>query len=147
VFDQAAYNQANGYFTGTAGMADDGTGLSSHATAGFSFEGLSAYIWVRNGDDPVEGTEWFLARADSWVFPDAVPGCCDNEPNAQWSVSELDGGDVPVWGSQGGITGNGSYTVTGNHSLQTFTFVPEPSSPLLSALAVALAVLRRRRAA
>ena len=144
-FDRAAYDSFFGYFTSTVQMLDDGTSASPHASSGApSFEGLNGYLWVRNSDSPEEGTEWFLARADSWVFPNAIPGCCDNEIPFQWSVSDLELTNVPVWGSQGGTSGAGEYTTTGPHSLQTFTFVPEPSSLAMAGMAACL-LLRRRR--
>lgn len=146
VFDQAAYNQSLGYFTSTVQMLDNGTSDSAYSTGGaMSFEGLSAYLWVRNSDDPVEGTEWLLTRSDAWVFPTAVPGCCDNEVPLQWSVSDLDGGDIPNWGNQGGIIGPGEYTVTGPYTLQTFTFVPEPSAAALAFVGICACFLRRKR--
>ncbi len=151
VFDQTTYNSTLGYFTAFTSMNDDGTSASPHSTSGFSFQGLDAFLWIRKGDDPIEGNEWLLTRAGSpdpsknWVFPNAVPGCCDNEPNLQWSVSDLDSGDLSKWGSQGGVTGPGVYAVTGSHTLQTFTFVPEPASLAFAALSAGL-LLRRRRA-
>jgi hypothetical protein len=145
VFDQAAYNPDAGYFTSTVRMRDDGTSDSPYQTPGApSFEGLGGYLWVRNADTPGEGTEWLLTRADTWVYPTALPGCCDNETAAQWSVSDLDSGDVPKWGNQGGVIGPGSYSTTGPHTLQTFTVVPEPSSVLLALCGGAVAMRRRR---
>jgi hypothetical protein len=150
VFDAASYNPTLMYFTSVGSMNDDGTGTSPHATSGFSFGGLDAFLWIRRGDTPVAGTEWLLTRAVSgdpestWEFPNPTPGCCDNEPNLQWSVSDLDGDDIPVWGSQGGVHGSGHYTVTGGYTLQTYTFIPEPSSLVLATLSAAL-LLRRRR--
>lgn len=146
-FDRATFSPLNGYFTSTVNMQDDGTSDSPYLTSGApSFEGLSAYLWVRNDDNPAPGSEWLLTRADSWVFPDAVPGCCANGVPTQWSISDLDGGDVPLWGSQGGVTGFGEKSATGPYELQTYTFVPEPSSVTLAGLAGCL-LLRRRRGA
>jgi hypothetical protein len=110
-----------------------------------SFEGLSAFIWIRKGADPIEGSEWLLTRASNWTFPTAIPGCCDHDPPTQWSVSDLTGGDVPLWGSQGGVNGGGVHTDYGVHTLQTFTFVPEPSSALMLAISCACLVMGRRR--
>lgn len=150
VFDQAIYNPSLMYFTSVASMNDDGTSADPQASSGFSFEGLDAFLWIRKGDDPVEGSEWLLTRsvssdpAKNWVFPNAVPGCCDNQGNYQWSVSDLDSGDVPLWGSQGGTPGGGVFTDPGPYPLQTYTFVPEPSSLVLAALSAGV-LLRRRR--
>ncbi len=166
VFDRASYDPLLGYFTKwgteteTLRMLDDGTSNSPYMTPGsMSFEGLNAFLWVRKGELPVEGSEWLLTRADNWTFPTATPGCCDNEPPSQWSVSDLDGGDIPVWGRQAGdtndpyvstgpgvFTSSGPSTYPGSSTLQTFTFVPEPSAAIMTALAGCVMVLRRRRA-
>ena len=129
VFDRAFYN-------------------SPHLSPGaLSFEGLSAFLWVRKGDEPVEGSEWLLTRADAWVFPTAVPGCCDEGLPVEWSLSDLDVADVPTWGKQGVTSGSGVWTENDPHTLQTYTFVPEPSSALLTVMAGLITVLRRRRTA
>ena len=154
VFDEADYNGIEtpaddgiwGYFTSTVNMEADGTSNSPALTPGAgSFEGRSAFVWIRNGDDPVEGTEWLLMRADSWIFPNADPDCCNNDLPLEWSMSDLAFDDVPLWGSQSGVAGSGEFTTTGSHTMQTFTFVPEPSTALLVALAGMVAVMRRRR--
>lgn len=145
VFDRAAYNPEAGYFTGTTRMKDDGTAASLWMTPGaLSFEGLEAFLWIRKGDEPVPGNEWLLARADNWTFPTAAPGCCDNELPVEWSVSDL-AAEVPRWGRQGGAQGPGEHSDPGAHTLQTYTFVPEPSVMVLAALAGACGVWRRRR--
>lgn len=143
-FSQAGYNQDLTYFTGTATMNDDGSS-SYDPGSGIDFSGLEAYIWIRNGDIPVGGTEWLLVRKASWVFPIATPGCCDNQEPLQWSISQLESGDTPVWGSQGGVDGGGVFTSTGNQTLQTFTFVPEPGSLLLASASLGLLLRRRMR--
>jgi hypothetical protein len=50
-----------------------------------------------------------------------------------------------VWGRQNGVIGSGEFSTTGTTGLQTFTFVPEPSSALLTAVAAGFLVCRRRR--
>ncbi|MBC8126254.1 MAG: PEP-CTERM sorting domain-containing protein, partial [Gloeobacteraceae cyanobacterium ES-bin-144] len=146
VFDRAAYSQANGYFTSTTHIMNDGTSNSPFETPSVpSFAGLEAYLWVRNGDNPVPGTEWLLTRASAWVFPvpDPTEDCCDKGV-IEWSVSDIVA-EVPKWGKQGTIGGPGVFTDSNPHTLQTYTFVPEPSSALLAALAGVFAVTRRRR--
>lgn len=154
VFDQADYNGIEspvddgiwGYFSSTVNMVAGGTSNSEDLTPGAaSFEGQSAFVWIRNSDDPVEGTEWLLVRADSWVFPTVDPNCCNNTLPLEWSMSDLAVGNVPLWGSQGGTAGDGSYTTTGSYTMQTFTFVPEPSTTLLFGLVGVFAAVRRRR--
>lgn len=147
VFDTAGYNGYSGEGDLIWGHFGSTTQIRNNVTNGsssFSFAGLSAYIWIRNSDTPVEGSEWLLTRATHWVFPTTGGGCCENNPPLEWSVSDLKPGDVPLWGNQGGTSGPGVYTVTGSHTLQTYTFVPEPSSLALAALASCV-MLRRRR--
>ena len=147
VFDRAAYDQGYGVFTSSVQILNDGTSNSTFETPlAQSFAGLEAYLWVRNDDNPVEGSEWLLTRATNWVFPtpDPTDDCCDTGI-VEWSVSDLDGGNIPVWGGQDGVNGSGYHTDNGIYTLQTFTFVPEPSSTLLAGLAGVLLLLRRRR--
>lgn len=153
VFDQASLNlgEAGGYFSAEANVNADGTSSSPYANLGLNFQGQEAYIWIRKGDEPVPGTEWFLAGAPSWTFPNGSDNCCDPTPPVQWSISDLypeTGSSVtPVWGSQSGLIGSGSYTQTDSgYTLQTFTFVPEPSAFLLTLTGTCLLLLRRRRA-
>jgi len=151
VFDSATYNSGLMFFTGQASMNDDGTSTSPTSTSTFDFQGLNAFLWIRKGDQPVEGSEWLLTRSVSsdpeknWVFPNAVPGCCDHDTNFQWSVSNLDGDDIPQWGNQGGVYGPGVFSTTGPYTLQTYTFVPEPGVPLMVLASSAVLFSRRRR--
>lgn len=145
VFDRASYSEANGYFTGTTQMQDDGTSNSPWLTSGApSFAGLEAFIWIRKGDLTVPGSEWLVMHASTWVFPTPTLGCCDNNLPTEWSVSDLTA-EVPKWGRQGTVEGPGAHTYSGSSTLQTFTFVPEPSSALLTALATTVLLLRRNR--
>lgn len=142
------YNAAAGYFTGATAMTDDGLSTSMWLDADIpSFEGLDAYLWIRKGDSPVPGSEWLLVRASDWVFPTAIPGCCDNGLPIEWSVSDLNSSNVPQWGRQGDTQGPGVYTVTDTYTLQTYTFpvIPETSSALLVAVGILGAALRRRK--
>jgi len=160
IFDQAAYSQVNGTFASTVEMLRDPDPLANPDVlkSGFSgastinFSGLSAYLWVRKGDAPVEGSEWLLTRAANWTFPLEGQDCC-GKGLVEWSVSDLNSGDVPKWGRQSGFdplnpyvsTGPGVKTSDTPSTLQTFTFVPEPSSALLAAIAGIGMVMRRRR--
>lgn len=154
VFDAATYNGIEepvddgiyGYFTSVVNMNADGTSDSPWQTPGAtSFEGLDAYLWVRNSDLAIEGSEWLLTRADNWLFPTADPDCCGNGPPIEWSTSDLTSSNIPVWGSQGGITGGGIISNPGIYTLQSAAFVPEPSSFMLCMIAGILTVVRRRR--
>ncbi|HSP42840.1 MAG TPA: PEP-CTERM sorting domain-containing protein [Luteolibacter sp.] len=149
VFDQAVYNEADGVFMPSPlapQMQPDGTSNSAFLSDGAtSFEGLDAYIWIYNSEDPVPGTEWLLVRAADWVFPEYDPDCCGGFP-LQWSISDLDPSDTPEWGSHSGSTGPGAYTYNGPFDLRTHTFVPEPSSLLLAIFGTGLLMRRRRTA-
>lgn len=151
VFDRAEYNGIEhpvddgyyGYFTGAVQMTEGGHSSSSYADVGLNFENLDAYVWIRNDPRPQPGTEWLLVRAPSWAFP--IYDCCETNP-LEWSVSNLTPGDVPLYGKQGGTLGPGVFTDATGHTLQTYTFIPEPSSAMLLSLTGSLMLLRRRRA-
>ena len=148
VFDQAVYNEADGIFMPSVApqMQPDGTSNSLFLSPGAtSFVGMDAYIWIYNSEDPVPGTEWLLVHAGDWVFPEYDPDCCGGFP-LQWSISDLDSGDAPQWGSHSGSTGPGEFTYTGPFDLRTHTFVPEPSSLMLVFLGSGLLMRRRRPA-
>ena len=143
-FDSAAYNKDLGYFTSSVQMAAGGQSSNPlFANLGLNFQDLHGYLWIRNSDTPLPGVQWLLARAASWIFP-TYTGCCANTAPLQWSVSDL-APTTPVYGKQGEIPGAGVFTDSGTHTLQTYTFVPEPSTPLLVILAGATLALRRRR--
>ncbi len=153
-FDRAAYNGIeavgddgiHGYFTSTANMNSGGTSDSAWQTPGaLSFEGLNAYVWIRNSNLAEPGSEWMLARADDWVFPVAEEDCCGNNLPIEWSTSDLTASDTPVWGAQGSQTGGGLINIPGNFTLQTATFVPEPSALLLSFFSGILLCIHRKR--
>lgn len=160
VFDTAAYDSANGVFTSSGRMTDEGFSVD-FPNPTFNFQGLSAYLWIHN-DNPMTvfgGGEWLLARDENWTFPTTPldpalqPGCCDNELPLQWSVTDLGSTDMPLYGyqngsnpSQGGVRGPGDYTYVGDFTLQTETLLPEPSSSVLVLGLAVLALLDRRRA-
>jgi hypothetical protein len=145
VFDVAAFNPGLGYFTGEAVMNASGTTDSPPMTPGApSFEGKTAYIWVRRGTQAVPMSEWMLVSDASWVFPKPDPACCPNGQPLEWAISDLDGNDVPKFGSQGGVTGPGVQYVSGTYVIQTHTFVPEPAVLGLCLASLWLGCLRRR---
>jgi hypothetical protein len=166
VFDTADYNRAAGYFTSTAQMLDNGS--SSYLPAPpadefnfdllandyLNFQGLDAYLWIRNSETMVRdsGSEWLLVRAPGWTFPTATPGCCDNALPTEWSVGDLTSNEVPVFGSQNGVQGMGSYTYNLPSTLQTYTLgasagedVPEPGPPVMVLLLGLMVLLDRSR--
>ena len=154
-FDTAAYGRMTDegtstvydHFTGSQDILQ--SGRSSQDSTGMDFQGLNAYVWIRNSTSAMPGTQWLLVRANSWVFPQYT-GCCPNDTVLDWSVSDLSTPNpnaVPLFGRQGSAEGWGANTTndTGVYTLQTYTFVPEPSSALLATLAAACMALRRRR--
>jgi hypothetical protein len=145
VFDRATYNESLGYFASSVQMTPDGGSNSPWLTPGSgSFEGLEAFIFIRNGDLPVPFTEWLLARASTWIFPTADPDCCPSGLPTQWAVSDMDD-ESPVWGAQDGIQGGGIVGNPSPYGLQTHTFVPEPTAFMLFALGGLTVAARRRR--
>ena len=164
VFDRLIFDSVFGFSTSSTTILDNVTSESQFASdPSFSFSKLDAYIWVRNGDEPVPGSEWFLARAETWSFPEFGGDCCANE-FIQWSTTDLSSSDVPVWGWQNvtstpdGTEGSGVFSQMGFDersvitppyerapAIQTHTFIPEPSSALLTLLAGFGLLLRRRR--
>lgn len=144
VFDQAEYDSVFGFSTSTA-YIQNGVTSSEPGASSMTFAGLDAYIWVRNADTPIEGTEWLLTRALDWKFPATGGSCCD-QTVLQWSVSDLNSSTTPKIGGHNGVSGPGVFTPPGSSvGLQTHTFVPEPSSVFLAAVTGLVIVLRRRR--
>jgi len=148
VFDRAEYFPDLKNFTGTANLLADGTSDSDDASAGFTFFGLDAYIWIRNDAEPAEpvfDNEWLLVRSDIWRFPEEGEDCCPGG-KLEWAISDLSSTDRPLYGSQDGSVGPGVRTDTNVYDLQTHTFIPEPSSLLLVSFGSGLLMRRRRPA-
>lgn len=147
VFDSTTYNTEFDYFTSTVNVISDVSGnvTSSNPLASTGdFSGLIAYLWVRNEDAPGENTEWLMFRANNWIFPETAGECCDTSV-IEWSISDLNSSNTPLYGRQGGIGGPGEFTYTSTGGLQTHTFVPEPSAVILGVFAFAATLLRRNR--
>jgi len=161
IFDQAGYytgsshpdysfDPDHGYFARESIWIDEtGQSLSPFADdndgLGLNFTGKEAYLWTYNSKIPGAGTEWLLARAETWIFPAGhdLDECCAGLP-VEWSVSDLSA-VTPVWGGQGTKQGAGEHTDNGTYTLQTFTVIPEPSTALLAIMGTAFALLRRQR--
>lgn len=144
VFDRAQFNASLGYFASSVDMLPNGSSDSAHVSPEIgSFEGLNAYLFVRNNDLTGPGTEWLLVRATDWIFP-VADDCCPGALSAEWTLSDVDD-ETPLYGSVDDLTGPGVVGVPGVHDLQTHTFVPEPATALLAAMGLLAAAARRRR--
>lgn len=114
----------------------------------FVFEqGLQAYVFIRNNNNPEPGSEWLLytrdGEDDAWRYPFVAPETHSPADDLEWFVQQA---NTAVFGGVNGTTiGAGEREFTDETILaQTFTFVPEPSSALLTGLG-ALVLMRRRR--
>ena len=156
VFDETTLNEpfSNGefIFSSTADLQADGTSSSAFATENYDFSGAELYLWVFNENDQIEeGTEWFLARIESWTLPDVTAeGGCDDCPTdpLEFPYSDLIGGGItPVFGGLEAQTGDG-YFIDRNTGaqLQTFAVIPEPRfwGFLLGILALGIVWFRKR---
>ena len=119
VFDTATFSTVTSSFSSTADMNSAGGSEAPTGNANFDFEGMQAYIWIRNEDAPSPTAEWYLADDPSWVYPTALDDCCNNQPPLQWVIA---------------------------NQVITVKAIPEPSTGLLTILAASAALLRRRRA-
>ncbi len=145
-FGRATYHEAGGVFAGQYGMYD--STYTDHNNGQFEDLGIGrdAYIWVYNSKEPLPGVEWFVARANNWSFPDFFVDCCNNALPIEWSMSDLESINIPLWGNQLGIQGPGLVNhFNGIADLQTYAVIPEPSSTLFLAFAGLMGVLRRSR--
>lgn len=145
------------------GMTVDGFTVSDNPLADdtFNFSGLDAYLWIYNSTALETGTEWFLGRASTWTFPDIGlfdTNCdsCPGENPINWSTSDFASNtvsdDVPLYGNQSGVLGEGTYTALNSDefAIQTFGVIPEPSSVILPACVLICLIfhhLRRKGAA
>ena len=141
-FGTAVFASSYSFYDDIFSSGVDETG-SNFETLGISRE---AYIWVYNSTEPEPGTEWFVGRSSTWQFPQVTGECCNHDEPMQWSMGDLVSSDIPLWGNQLGYEGSGERSVfNGGADLQTYTFIPEPSSALLVAMAGIMGALRRSR--
>ena len=103
-----------------------------------------AYVFVRNSDQTVAGSEWLLYTNEEWLFP-FVAEENHNRLLVEWLVE--DGTQAVFGGINGGaLTGDGVQVNANDNDylVQTFTFVPEPSTFGLLLLG-SLSLFRRGR--
>lgn len=124
VFDVADFNPITNYFTSTVDMNPTGGSTSPDGNPSFDFQGLQAYMWIRNEDIPSPTAEWFLAADPTWIYPTALDDCCNNQPPLQWVINSVTPPGDPI----------------------ILTQVPEPTGSLFLTLAATAALLRRKRA-
>jgi len=99
-------------------------------------------VWVRNSDDPVPGTNWFLGWAAGWTFPDNI----DSNPDLEWTLDDLGPTDIPEWGRHHSTRGPGKcFFDQPINGIQALTFIPEPSSAIMVLVSGFGLLLRRRR--
>lgn len=143
--DVAGFDASLGYATGTFDLLADGSSSSPGASPGTFFSGM-AYVWVFDTADLSGGSaEWFLARSDAWVLPEAGGDCCGGTP-IQWSTSDLANKDVPVVGAHGNIIGGGTASAPGFYDFQTYVVIPEPTALAFLAISFGIGMRRRRPA-
>lgn len=112
-------------------------------------QGKQAYVFIRNSNATAPGSEWLLytrssGGGDSWQFPFVSPESHNPADDLDWRVQDAEN---VVWGgiNQGATEGGGVHSFTGkDYLVQTFTFVPEPTTALLVSLS-SLMLLRRQR--
>lgn len=129
-------------FAGNASLSDAGLSLSEDASVGYNFgTDQQAYVFIRNSDDAVFGSEWLLYTSEAgvdWEFPSAASG--EKGANLDFDLGEV---DQVVFGQANGFVGGGERDFVAATGLQTFTFVPEPST--LGYLLVLLSLMMRDR--
>ena len=142
VFDQANFNSAIGYFTGSANVASDRTSDSLAADPATLFPvGEQAYMWISNGgmaNDP--DTEWTVLTNASWVYPEG------QHDQVEWRVS--DAGTMAVFGVYESEDGLGVYIAptSGPVTIQAATFpIPEPSTTCLLVAGLGYLIVGRRK--
>lgn len=165
VFDKADFNSIvdNGQtwstFSSTVVLNNNGTSSYAGAAADVNFTGLDAYLWIHKPGDATRGGENLLLRAagttpgtTNWQFPASVADCCGKNLPIDWSVTDLQGSDVPVIGYQKGsleapTVGAGDTPPSGGYIsyMETSTFVPEPCSAVMVMVLGLMGLLDRRR--
>ena len=144
--DANDFVRSNGTFAAQDTLTSDRHSLSVDAAVDPAYEfavDAQAYVFVRNSDATEAGSEWLLYTNPAWEFP-FVAAESHSPNNLTWEVEDA---TQAVWGGiNGGTTTGGGVNNFGdpNFLIQTFTFVPEPSSAGLLLLG-ALSLLRRGR--
>lgn len=139
-------------FAGRDILTSDNNSLSGDAAVdpGFEFaQGMQAYVFIRNSNATAPGSEWLLYTRDSggtdnWEYPFVSAESHNPADDLDWRVQDADN---VVWGgiNQGTTEGGGVHSFKGkDYLVQTFTFVPEPTTALLACLG-SLFLLRRQR--
>lgn len=128
--DTATYNAGAGVFA------------DSWIPQNNDYLGQQGYIFVYNNMTADETTEWFLVSNPAWVIPASGQG--QSGMKLDWIVSQA---SSVLYGQTSTETGDGEQggPPPGGFSLQSFTFVPEPSTTLLFGGLLSLICFRRSR--
>ena len=126
------------------------TFMSTWISEDNSLAGRQASIWIHNSDfTATEATEWGIYTADDWIIPDMGD---QRDTPLEFRITDLPQNDELFPADQriyGGLfenPGPGEFSATPDGAIiQTFTFVPEPSSAVLALFAGGMALLRRKR--
>jgi len=128
--DTATYNAGAGVFA------------DSWIPSNNDYMDQQGYIFVYNNMTADETTEWFLATNPSWVIPASGQGQAGMK--LDWIVSQV---TRVLFGQTPGETGDGieGGSPPAGYELQSFTFVPEPSTTLLFGGLIGAFFLRRTK--
>jgi hypothetical protein len=144
--DSADYNGTARYFTSSFEMILTSGGSAAVSTSpessGYQVTlGTKIYLMAFNNTAMNETTELFLGSAESWT-----QGPPSNSQLDKPIDYRLSGITQPIFGGANNTPGGGEKTTpSGPYNFQSATFIPEPSSILLSLLGPGLLLGRRRR--
>ncbi|MDQ8192475.1 PEP-CTERM sorting domain-containing protein [Roseibacillus persicicus] len=139
-------------FAGRDILNSDNNSLSVDTAVDPNYEfaqGEQAYVFIRNSNATEPGSEWLLytrsaGDSDDWEYPFVSPESHNPADDLSWMVQDA---DSVVWGgiNQGTTEGAGFHASNRkDYLVQTFTFVPEPTTALLTLMG-SLMLMRRQR--
>jgi hypothetical protein len=149
--DSADYNAPARYFSSTfelrpaASGQTDGSGQplaesNSPESSGYLVpQSSKVYLMVFNNTAMDTTTEMFLGSAESWLV-----GPADDSQTAKPVDYRVSGITQPIFGGANNTPGGGEKSPPTSYAIQTATFVPEPSSAFLFALAAGWFMRRRK---
>jgi hypothetical protein len=127
--DVATYVPNDGYFS------------ELHVFEDNTYAGQQGYIFIYNYLNGDDSSEWFLTTNSNWVIPSSSGGQIGLP--LEWRVFNA---SVVEYGQTPDDIGEGEGTPpSGTYALQSFTFVPEPSTTLLFGALLGSIFFRRSR--